>query len=210
MHYVEFWYKLEGNFLIRLLLQNFEMDKFIIIFLFLKVVSGLTNSDLECIKDHSTELSNDFLIGRWYKVYKFAYRLNLIASSECLEVNIAKPSTGEVERYREAHGLDAGYSFDDNPMLFNRTGRIYEGMILRNTEMKFFVFDPSSAFFRANKYESRVYRKISDDFVLFNTCAIRSTKWLLSRKKDLTQAELLEVISTIDEVKTLETQRFCA
>ncbi|XP_046978200.1 uncharacterized protein LOC124543918 [Vanessa cardui] len=176
--------------------------------------NAIASAEVEqaCINTYSEPFDNDFLIGTWYEVYKFAFFLNLVPSLTCTKIVITKANSSEVQRYIDAYESENPFSFDDNPILMDRSNGQFKGMIMGNNQAKFFIYDPKSVFFWEDRYDARVYMKVNDDYMLYHQCALRGhQKWLLSRKNSTTVEELDAVIKSIQsEVRNLETQRFCA
>ncbi|XP_047531412.1 uncharacterized protein LOC125067077 [Vanessa atalanta] len=175
-------------------------------------VIALTEVEQACINTYSEPLDNDFLIGTWYDVYKFAIILNLIPSSSCVKTVITKAPPSDVQRYVDAYKLENPYSFNDNPILLDRHNGQFKSMIMGHNQAKFLVYDPETTYFLEDRYEARVYMKVNDDYMLFHQCSLRGhQKWLLSRKNSTTIEELDAVLKSIQsEVRNLETQRYCA
>ncbi|XP_046977910.1 uncharacterized protein LOC124543689 [Vanessa cardui] len=184
----------------------------IIVFVIFGYVIALTDVEQACINRYSEPLDNNFLIGTWYEVYKFALFLNLVPSPSCVKIVITKASPSDVQRYINAYRLENPYSFDDNPILLDRYHGKFKGMVIGHKQAKFFVYDPESVFFSELKYDARVYMKVNDDYMLFLQCSLRGhQKWLLSRKNSTTVEELDAVIKSIHpHVINMETQKFCA
>ncbi|XP_041979933.1 uncharacterized protein LOC121733673 [Aricia agestis] len=185
-------------------------SRLVLVLCLLKLVSGLTNLERACAAENAEVLDNDFMVGTWYEVYRFAMWLNLPPSISCVNIKITEAPSDEVERYRTAHGEDEALKFDTKPVLFDRHDGYYKGMLTGSSQAKFLAWDPSKIFFETEKYEGQVYKKVNDDYMLFHTCALPNFKTLLSRRRDQTEEELQQVIATIEEVQRMETQRFCA
>ena len=189
-----------------------QLINLFIVFLCLKGAysSSLTEVQQDCIKKYSSSASNDDLIGTWYSVYKFALFLNLLPSSTCPNTTIVKANRSEIQRYSEAYGPDNPYSFNDNAVLVNEDNSFY-GMLMGNTQTRFYVFDPTSVFHKKDRVDAKVYLKINDDYMLYHNCALRGhERWLLSRRRDQTTEEIEQVLKSISsEVGRMETQRYC-
>nr|XP_026496276.1 uncharacterized protein LOC113400821 [Vanessa tameamea] len=175
-------------------------------------VIALTEVEQACINRYSEPFDNNFLIGTWYDVYKFAIFLNLVPSSSCTKTVMTKASPSDVQRYVDAYKSKNPYSFDDNPILLDRHNGKYKSMIMGHNQVKFLIYDPESVFFSEDSYEARVYTKVNDDYMLFHKCSLRGhQKWLMSRKNSTTIEELDAVLKSIQsEIRNLETQRYCA
>ncbi|CAH0719791.1 unnamed protein product, partial [Brenthis ino] len=188
----------------------FRLFNLFVILIYLTYVVSLSDVDRACANTYSDAASNDDLLGTWYDVFKFAHNLNLPPSSSCRESVVTRANQSEVQRYSEAYRLNNPYSFDDNPVLIN--DNFFFGMLMGKTATRFYVSDPNTTFYREDSYEARVYRRINDEYMLFHRCAMRgNVKWLLSKKRNPSTAELNEVIKSIEpEVRDFQTQRFCA
>ncbi|XP_050348926.1 uncharacterized protein LOC126772569 [Nymphalis io] len=184
----------------------------ILVFAVFGNVISLTEVEQSCINTYSEHFDNVFLIGTWYNVYKFAIILDLLPSSSCIKTEIKKAPPSDVQKYVDAYKLNNPYSFDENPILMDRNSGQFKGMLMGNNQAKFFVYDPETIYFREDRYEARVYMKVNNDYMLFHQCSLRGNqKWLLSRKNSTTTEELNAVLKSINsEVKSLETQKFCA
>lgn len=81
-----------------------------------------------------------------------------------------------------------------------------------NADAKFFIFDPKNYFYKEDLYIAKVFRKVSDDFMLVHDCQLRGQfKSLLSRRRGVTDEELSAVVESIkkDVQNIMETQKFC-
>ncbi|XP_045769313.1 uncharacterized protein LOC123870165 [Maniola jurtina] len=175
-----------------------------------KFVCSLSEVDQTCVNAHKNLLDNSFLIGTWYTICNFASRLNLPSSSYCKETIIKNATKSDIKRYKEGYPLENPFNFDDNPLIVSEFIR-QKGMIMGHTEAKFYVFGPENYFYGQDKYIVKVFRKVSEDYVLEHECRLRGQfRSLMSRKRHVSKEQLKRVISTMDkEVKDMETQRFC-
>ncbi|XP_069357801.1 uncharacterized protein [Maniola hyperantus] len=174
-----------------------------------RFVYSLSEVEQACVNAHNNLLDNSFLIGTWYSICNFASRLNLPSSSYCKETIIKNATESDLQRYREGYPLENPFNFDDNPVI-SESFR-HKGMIMGHMEAKFYVFDPENYFYKQDKYIVKVFRKVSEDYVLEHECRLRGEfRSLMSRKRHVSKEELERVISTLDkDVRDMETQRFC-
>ncbi|XP_023935638.2 uncharacterized protein LOC112044127 [Bicyclus anynana] len=171
-------------------------------------VRSLSEVDQSCINSYKSNLDNSFLIGTWYSVCEFAPRLDLPSSNYCRETVIKNATDSDKQRYREGYRLQNPFNIDDNPVIAEAF--IYKEMIMGNAEAKFVVYDPKNYFYKEDLYGVRVFRKVSEDYMLVHECRWRGNfKSLLSRKRNITKQELNRVIATINDVKNMEKRRFC-
>lgn len=187
----------------------FRLFNLFVILIYFRYVISLSDVDRACANTYSDAASNDDLLGTWYDVYKFSLNLNLPPTSTCRESVVTRANQSEVQRYSKAYRLDNPYSFDDNPVLMNDD--YFFGMLMGKTETRFYIYDPNTIFYQEDRYEARVYRKVNEEYMLYHRCAMRGhEKWLVSKKRNPSTAELNEVIKSIEpEVRNLQTQRFC-
>ncbi|CAH2211528.1 uncharacterized protein LOC120630110 [Pararge aegeria] len=188
--------------------MNRLFDIFICVMAFKSAVS-ISEVNQACINSYQDSLDNNFLIGTWFKVCEFAQRLNLPSSNYCEETVIKRATETDIQRYREGYKQENPFNFDGNPVISESF--IFKGMLMGNTEAKYFVFDPENYFYKEDKYIAKVFRRVSDNYLLVHQCQWRGYfKSLLSRKRNVTKAELNRVIATMNkDVGGMETQRFC-
>lgn len=193
------------------------MYRLLTLFLYSLFRGALAHSetDLQCIATYNGTLSNDFLVGDWRVVYLFASYANPIPSSTCSAITFTEFTQDELAEYRQ-HYTDTSkpYDMSDRPIKYQETSfnSRLEGMVMGSNEVKYLVLKPTSAILIANGYEAQAYRRISDSFVLFVNCDLRSrVMWLYSKGAEIPSVETLDaVIGGIAEVKDLKKQRYCA
>lgn len=173
-------------------------------------VIALSDVNTDCIASNNGTISNDFLLGTWYKIYKFIH-LGPYPTCSCPNVTFSRPTEEELRGYREKfRPIDLPHEIGDDAVVADR-GYI-KGLVLGGAETKTYIIDPKSVI-RSNEegYEVHVFRRISDKYMLWWQCSLRGhEKWLLTRDRHAPEVEMKKIIWERPEVAHKENGvRYC-
>lgn len=174
-------------------------------------VLALTDVEKDCIaKNNSTTMSNDFLFGTWYKIYKFIH-LGPYPTCSCLNVTFSRPTEEELKGYRDKYGsVNLPHEIDDDAVLEDIN--YMKGLLLGGSVTKTYIIDPESVMVNnLNGYEVNVYRRVNDKYMIYWQCALRGhVKWLLTRDPNAPEVELQKIIRDRPEIMYKDSGvRFC-
>lgn len=173
--------------------------------------SSLSSAESNCIAKFNETLSRDYLVGDWYKVYRFAFALTSIPSSSCSYVTYSIPTDAQVEEYKTYYGTDRPFEIGADPLMFNEDPWI-DGMLSGSGEVKWFVLSPGHYMILGwNDYRAEAFRKIDDNYFIHQQCDHNGRwVWLMTRTPDASVEELNAIIAATPEIANMESQRYCA
>lgn len=173
-------------------------------------VIALSEVNTDCIAKNNGTISNDYLLGTWFKIYQF-HHLGPIPTCSCPNVTITRPTEEELREYTEKfRTVDLPHKIGDNAVVVDR-GYI-KGLVLGSSEAKTYIIDPHSKM-RSNLegYEVYVYKRVNNKYMLFWQCCLRGhVKWLVTRDRNAPEAEMQKIIWDRPEITYKTTGvRYC-
>ena len=163
-------------------------------------VLALSDVNTDCIARNNGTISNDFLLGTWYKIYNFI-NFGSYPTCSCPTMKFMRATEEDLRAYRGKYSsMDLPHAIGEDAAVIDR-GYV-KGLVLGGAETKTYIIDPESVM-RSNDegYEVYVFRRINDKYMLFWQCGWRgAVQWLLTRDQNAPEEELQKIISERPEI----------
>lgn len=172
-------------------------------------VIALSDVNTDCIARNNGTISNDVLLGTWYKIYNFM-NLGMYPTCSCPKVTFTRPTEEELRQYKEKYrSVDLPHEIGDDALVEDRS--YVKGLVLGRAEAKTYIIDPESMM-RSNEegFEVYIFKHINDKYILFWHCSWRgAVQWLLTRDPKASEEEMQQIISDRPEIKYKSGVRYC-
>ncbi|CAG5028982.1 unnamed protein product [Parnassius apollo] len=160
-----------------------------------------------CLATFGKRLDNEVLEGYWYKIYHFPESPNPLPSNKTIEIEFKRPTEEELSVYKSYFNLTGmPYSFDEDIVMYRETwNKYYTGLLFGNREAKIFLQQPETFYTGPEEYDIKVFRYISDNYILFERCFTWGVnKWLMSKSRIPSEEEVQQFINNHSELKALK------
>lgn len=181
-----------------------------ILIIFLKLHDAYIFDEVtrKCLDAHNETLSNDFLIGKWYKLFEFTGSV-LAPSKSCPTMEFTRPTRKHLDVYRQKYNItEKPFSFDESSLVLKENRMT--GLVMGNNETKFYVLDPKEVMVIHEVFKTFVFKRLNENYVIYFHCEMRgNVVWLLSRYRNVTDVETDGIINNTPIFRNKKVQRYC-